>query len=136
MRLGRDKEAKGAFETVVELDPNSYQAYLCLGMLKHKEGDLEGAVEGYHVALSIEPRDKVATELLDFVLEEKVWYGLEKGSGQAFALGRLGRKCKAEEDGGMGKGKGKGKQRAFEGEDLHSTAAPRNGETGSTGVDS
>ncbi|SPO28503.1 related to anaphase control protein cut9 [Ustilago trichophora] len=76
MRLCRDKASQKAFRKVVELDPHNYQAHLCLGMLAHKEDELEDAVQHYHVALLINPRDAFATELLDFVLEEKVQYGV------------------------------------------------------------
>lgn len=76
MRLGRDKAASEALQAVVELDPHSYQAHLCLGMLAHKHDRLDDAVQHYHEALSIHPRDAHATELLDFVLDEKVHYGV------------------------------------------------------------
>ena len=76
MRLAQEAKAKAAFQSVVELDPHNYQAYLCLGMIAHKEDELDDAVQYYHEALSINPRDAYATELLDFVLEEKVHYGV------------------------------------------------------------
>lgn len=101
MRMSRDDEAKSALETVVELDPHNHQAYLCLGMLAHKEGELDDAVALYHSALSICPRDAYATELLDFVLEEKVQYGVGR-----FAKFDPQDRMKRKD----GKGKGKGRE--------------------------
>ncbi|SPO29371.1 related to anaphase control protein cut9 [Ustilago trichophora] len=76
MRLCHDKDAQAAFEKAIELDPHNYQAHLCLGMLAHKQDELDDAIQHYHVALLINPRDAFATELLDFVLDEKVHYGI------------------------------------------------------------
>lgn len=108
MRLGHDPKAKSAFESVVELDPHNYQAQLCLGMLAHKEDALDDAIQHYHSALSINPRDAHATELLDFVLEERVHYGVGKFA-KYDPQGRLF-KANAAEEGGKGKAKAKGTQ--------------------------
>uniref|UniRef100_V5E3A5 Anaphase control protein cut9 n=2 Tax=Kalmanozyma brasiliensis (strain GHG001) TaxID=1365824 RepID=V5E3A5_KALBG len=96
MRLGQDAKATSAFQSVVELDPHSYQAHLCLGMIAHKRDELDDAIQHYHEALSIQPRDVYATELLDFVLEEKVHYGVN-------------RFVKYDPSGRLSKGKGKGR---------------------------
>ncbi|TKY89710.1 hypothetical protein EX895_001495 [Sporisorium graminicola] len=110
MRMGaRDVEARRALESVVELDPHSYQAHLGLAMLAHKQGELDDAIQHYHEALSINPRDAYATELLDFVLEEKVHYGVNKFS-KYDPLGRLGKHSQSEQQQGEAKGKGKHRQ--------------------------
>ncbi|PWY97063.1 TPR-like protein [Testicularia cyperi] len=78
LRLGRDKRAREVFAQVVELDPHNHQAYLSLAMLCHKHDELDDAIHFYHQALSVNPRDAFATELLDFALEEKVMAGIDR----------------------------------------------------------
>ena len=111
MRLGDDAQAQAAFETVVELDPHSYQAHLGLGMLAHKQGRLDDAVQRYHEALSIQPRDAHATELLDFALEEKMHYGVSQFSKYDPQERLFRSKTDAVRSTLAGEGKGKGKQR-------------------------
>ncbi|SNX85666.1 related to anaphase control protein cut9 [Melanopsichium pennsylvanicum] len=120
MRQGREAEAKEAFQSVVELDPHNYQAHLCLGMIAHKQDGLEEAIGHYHEALSINPRDAFATELLDFVLEEKVHYGVGVFSrydpqGKFFSRGHhVDSGIDGEEGSMLGSGNGKGKARQVE----------------------
>ncbi|PWN47419.1 TPR-like protein [Violaceomyces palustris] len=70
-RIGSDDLAKECFLKVIELDPNCFSAYLGLGMTCHRLGDLSNAIGWYHDALRINPRDNHATELLDFILQER-----------------------------------------------------------------
>ncbi|CDW97270.1 hypothetical protein [Sporisorium scitamineum] len=132
MRMGRDEEAKRAFESVVELDPHSYQARLGLAMLAHKEGELDDAIQHYHEALSISPRDAYATELLDFVLEEKVHYGV-KGFSKYDPMGRLGKANRQVDGEGGGKGKSKGKDRQLDSVQRYDLATIPESPSGSTG---
>lgn len=112
MRMGSDDKAQAAFESVVELDPHNYQAHLCLGMLAHKRDELDEAIQHYHSALSINARDAHATELLDFVLQERLEYGVAKftrydPNGRLFSKSEQHYKA-AEDD--MRKRKGKSRQ--------------------------
>lgn len=123
MRVGREEKAKSAFQSVVELDPHNYQAHLCLGMLAHKEDGLDDAIQHYHEALSINPRDAYATELLDFVLEEKVHYGVMQFAkyDPQERLFNKGNKAGSKAD----LAGGKGKQRQLEGSPMHPSTAGR-----------
>lgn len=130
MRLGRDRQAKSAFQSVVELDPHNYQAHLCLGMIAHKEDELDDAVQHYHEALSINPRDAFATDLLDFVLEEKVHYGVNQFA-KYDPQGRLFKQSKESSQLGLYQavngieGGGKGKQRQLESTPTHPSTLAR-----------
>ncbi|SAM84653.1 related to anaphase control protein cut9 [Ustilago bromivora] len=127
MRVEREEKAKSAFQSVVELDPHNYQAHLCLGMLAHKEDELDDAIQHYHEALSINPRDAYATELLDFVLEEKVHYGVAQFA-KYDPQGRLfnkGGKGSSQGSSMMDAAAGKGKQRQVESSARHPSAAGR-----------
>lgn len=41
-------------------------------MLSHLQGDIRGAIRGYHTALSLGPQDPMATVLLEMALKEQI----------------------------------------------------------------
>lgn len=58
---------------IVEHQGN-YAAYAALGFAKHLSGDVDGAIDSYHEALSRKPEDPFASEMLARALAEAVTY--------------------------------------------------------------
>jgi len=67
-------EAIVCFEKSVSLNPGSYSAYAAMGFAKHLSGDIDGAIESYHEALSRKPEDPFSSEMLTRALSEAVTY--------------------------------------------------------------
>jgi tetratricopeptide (TPR) repeat protein len=67
-------EAIICFEKSVSLNPGSYSAYAAMGFAKHLSGDVDGAIDSYHEALSRKPEDPFSSEMLTRALAEAVTY--------------------------------------------------------------
>jgi len=67
-------EAIVCFEKSVSLNPGSYSAYAAMGFAKHLSGDVDGAIDSYHEALSRKPEDPFSSEMLTRALSEAVTY--------------------------------------------------------------
>ncbi len=52
----------------------NYAAYAALGFAKHLAGDVDGAIDSYHEALSRKPEDPFTSEMLTRALAEAVTY--------------------------------------------------------------
>jgi hypothetical protein len=52
----------------------NYAAYAALGFSKHLGGDVDGAIDSYHEALSRKPEDPFTSEMLTRALSEAVTY--------------------------------------------------------------
>lgn len=52
----------------------NYAAYAALGFAKHLSGDVDGAIDSYHEALSRKPEDPFTSEMLTRALAEAVTY--------------------------------------------------------------
>jgi tetratricopeptide (TPR) repeat protein len=52
----------------------TYAAYAALGFAKHLNGDVDGAIDSYHEALSRKPEDPFTSEMLTRALSEAVTY--------------------------------------------------------------
>lgn len=52
----------------------NYAAYAALGFAKHLGGDVDGAIDSYHEALSRKPEDPFTSEMLTRALAEAVTY--------------------------------------------------------------
>jgi Flp pilus assembly protein TadD len=68
LRQKRWSEAQQAFENVIRLNPDDYEAEGSLGLLYLQKGDLAGAEAHCRAALRVNPDDKVAARLLERVL--------------------------------------------------------------------
>jgi Tfp pilus assembly protein PilF len=53
---GRLREATDEFAELVKKDPQSVSAHVMLGLLRHAQRDVAGAVEHYEKAVAIDPR--------------------------------------------------------------------------------
>ena len=62
--LGRNDEARAAFEKALELDPNSFEANYSLGRFRFRTDDHEGAAEMFKRALELQPEDAQSPLLL------------------------------------------------------------------------
>jgi len=58
------------FEKCLALCPGKDSSYSALGFTRHIRGDLEGAIEAYHQALSRKPDDPFASEMLNRALHD------------------------------------------------------------------
>ncbi|KAL7524767.1 hypothetical protein ACHAXR_000707 [Thalassiosira sp. AJA248-18] len=67
-------EAIVCFEKCSSLNPGNYAAYAALGFAKHLSGDVDGAIDSYHEALSRKPEDPFTSEMLTRALAEAVTY--------------------------------------------------------------
>ncbi|KAL7429965.1 hypothetical protein ACHAXM_002927 [Skeletonema potamos] len=67
-------EAIVCFEKCISLNPGSYSAYAAMGFAKHLGGDVDGAIDSYHEALSRKPEDPFSSEMLTRALSEAVTY--------------------------------------------------------------
>ena len=67
-------EAIVCFEKSISLNPGSYSAYAAMGFAKHLSGDVDGAIDSYHEALSRKPEDPFSSEMLTRALSEAVTY--------------------------------------------------------------
>lgn len=83
----QDDLAKECFLRVIDLDPHRSAAYVGLGMCCHRQGDLVEAIGWYHEALSIDPRDPLATDLLDTALNEQVKFSYSSLSDKLQSMG-------------------------------------------------
>ena len=52
----------------------SHAGYSALGLARHLDGDLDGAIDSYHEALSRKPEDPFTSEMLQRALAEVVTY--------------------------------------------------------------
>ena len=52
----------------------NYAAYAALGFAKHLSGNVDGAIDSYHEALSRKPEDPFTSEMLTRALAEAVTY--------------------------------------------------------------
>lgn len=52
----------------------NHAAYAALGFAKHLSGDVDGAIDSYHEALSRKPEDPFSSEMLTRALSEAVTY--------------------------------------------------------------
>ncbi|KAF5382153.1 hypothetical protein D9615_004247 [Tricholomella constricta] len=71
-KLNRLKEAKEAYQKVLELDSRHSMALGFLGLVHHLMGDLDKAIVKYHEALSIDPINPHVLELLNMALEANI----------------------------------------------------------------
>ncbi|KAG5646121.1 hypothetical protein DXG03_004360 [Asterophora parasitica] len=71
-KLKRLKEAKEAYQKVLELDSRHSMALGFLGLVHHLMGELDKAIIKYHEALSIDPINPHVLELLNMALEANV----------------------------------------------------------------
>lgn len=58
----------------VDTMQGNYAAYAALGFAKHLAGDVDGAIDSYHEALSRKPEDPFTSEMLTRALAEAVTY--------------------------------------------------------------
>ena len=56
------------------INKGTYAAYAALGFAKHLNGDVDGAIDSYHEALSRKPEDPFTSEMLTRALSEAVTY--------------------------------------------------------------
>ncbi|KAF8072071.1 hypothetical protein FPV67DRAFT_1483779 [Lyophyllum atratum] len=71
-KLGRLKEAKEAYQKVLELDSRHSMALGFLGLVHHLLGEVDKAIVKYHEALSIDPINPHVLELLNMALEANI----------------------------------------------------------------
>jgi len=62
------------FEKCTSMNPGNYAGYAALGFAKHFGGDVDGAIDSYHEALSRKPEDQFTSEMLTRALAEAVTY--------------------------------------------------------------
>jgi len=62
------------FEKCTSMNPGNYAGYAALGFAKHLDGDVDGAIDSYHEALSRKPEDQFTSEMLTRALAEAVTY--------------------------------------------------------------
>jgi len=68
LSAGRGDEARRVLDDAIELDPSSARAWFTLGVLRGRDGDLDGAVAAYRRALEIQPDDSGARQNLANIL--------------------------------------------------------------------
>ncbi|KAL3761687.1 hypothetical protein ACHAW5_004251 [Stephanodiscus triporus] len=73
-KMNRYGDANVCFEKCSSLNPGNYAAYAALGFSKHLGGDVDGAIDSYHEALSRKPEDPFTSEMLLRALSEAVTY--------------------------------------------------------------
>mmetsp|Transcript_34018 Transcript_34018/g.71558 ORF Transcript_34018/g.71558 Transcript_34018/m.71558 type:complete len:1178 (+) Transcript_34018:23-3556(+) len=73
-KMKRYEEAILCFEKCSSLSPGNYAAYAALGFAKHLSGNVDGAIDSYHEALSRKPEDAFTSEMLTRALAEAVTY--------------------------------------------------------------
>ncbi|KAL7550818.1 hypothetical protein ACHAWF_014060 [Thalassiosira exigua] len=73
-KTNRYADAIVCFEKCSSLNPSNYAAYAALGFAKHLSGDVDGAIDSYHEALSRKPEDPFTSEMLTRALAEAVTY--------------------------------------------------------------
>ncbi|GLB40557.1 putative anaphase-promoting complex, cyclosome, subunit 3 [Lyophyllum shimeji] len=74
-KLGHLKEAKEAYQKVLELDSRHSMALGFLGLVHHLMGEIDKAIVKYHEALSIDPINPHILELLNMALEQNIMGG-------------------------------------------------------------
>jgi anaphase-promoting complex subunit 6 len=66
------EDAIHCFEKCISICPENCMPFAALGFTRHLIGDLDGAIEAYHQALSRKSDDPFAQEMLDKALEESM----------------------------------------------------------------
>lgn len=69
-RMRQFDKAAVCFEKCLALCPGGASSLSALGFTKHLQGDIDGAIEIYHQALSRKPDDPFSSEMLSRALEE------------------------------------------------------------------
>jgi tetratricopeptide (TPR) repeat protein len=75
--------AASCFDRCTALCPMKFSTYSALGLTKHLNGDVDGAIDLYHKALCYRPDDSFSTEMLKRALEEAMAEPLCFDSGSA-----------------------------------------------------
>ena len=71
-KLKRFQDATQCFQKCLALCPEKSMSFSALGFTRHLAGDLDGAIEAYHQALSRKPDDPFATEMLNRAMMESL----------------------------------------------------------------
>jgi anaphase-promoting complex subunit 6 len=71
----RFDDASHCFQKSLALCPEKAVTFSALGFVRHLTGDLDGAIESYHQALSRKPDDPFATEMLNRAMREALDLG-------------------------------------------------------------
>jgi len=74
-KLKRFQEATSCFQKCLALCPEKAMSFSALGFTCHLAGDLDGAIEAYHQALSRKPDDPFASEMLNRAMMESLDLG-------------------------------------------------------------
>ena len=74
-KLKRFQDATQCFQKCLALCPEKAMSFSALGFTRHLAGDLDGAIEAYHQALSRKPDDPFATEMLNRAMMESLDFG-------------------------------------------------------------
>lgn len=69
------EEASLCFEKCLALCPEKAMSFSALGFTRHLAGDIDGAIESYHQALSRKPDDPFASEMLNRAMRESLDMG-------------------------------------------------------------
>lgn len=72
-------QAEQCFQKCVSLLPQKSSTWSALAFTKHLRQDYDGAIEGYHQALSCKPDDPFSSEMLHRALREAMHEGLHFG---------------------------------------------------------
>ncbi|ODN92723.1 anaphase-promoting complex subunit 6 [Cryptococcus wingfieldii CBS 7118] len=72
-RIMRDYDkSEHNYRQTIRLDPTNPVAYSSLALIFHLKGDIRGAIQIYHQALSLSPQDPLSTVLLEMALKEQM----------------------------------------------------------------
>ncbi|WVQ74870.1 hypothetical protein IAR50_004477 [Cryptococcus sp. DSM 104548] len=72
-RIMRDYDkSEHNYRQTIRLDPTNPVAYSSLALIFHLKGDIRGAIQIYHQALSLAPQDPLSTVLLEMALKEQM----------------------------------------------------------------
>lgn len=71
-KQGKFQNAIICFEKCLALCPGNASSFSALGFTCHIQGDIDGAIESYHQALSRKPDDTFASEMLNRALQDQL----------------------------------------------------------------
>jgi len=74
-KLRRYDDAINCFLKSLALCPEKAMSFSALGFVRHLTGNIDGAIESYHQALSRKPDDPFATEMLNRAMREALDFG-------------------------------------------------------------
>ena len=77
--MGKERQAREAYQRAITLNPRYTEALMNLGALKDRQGDQEGAVQALTKALRLDPKNKDARSLLGTVYGRQGMMLLQQG---------------------------------------------------------